>query len=207
MPLSDHQLVERARRGAEDASRELVERYERPVFNLVLRMVREPAVAEELAQDAFVKAFQRLDTFDPAYKFSNWVLKIAHNTTIDYLRRQRPTLVPLDDVDEEESQRLAGQAQTPPDPFESAQRADLAAALERALERLRPEYRQVIVLRYQEDLSYDDIAEVTGLPLGTIKSHLHRARQAMAELLSDSGWAPQSGPSVQRADTSTRRTN
>ena len=97
MTPSDAELVERALHGSQDAYRALMERHASAVFNVIARLVREPGVAEELAQDSFVKAFNALRSFDPAYKFINWILRIAHNTAIDHLRRRRPNTVSIDE--------------------------------------------------------------------------------------------------------------
>lgn len=192
MSVADEQLVREALSGSQSAYRELVHRFERPVFNLVARMVRDRGMAEDLSQDAFVKAFSRLETFKPDQgKFSNWLFKIAHNTAIDHLRRSELETVPLDSPVEEGPDFHA----TLPDdtalsPYEAAVRGDLAAALTGAIERLRPEYREVVVLRHQEGLAYEEIAEITELPLGTVKTHLHRARKELAGHLAEAGWAP-----------------
>jgi RNA polymerase sigma-70 factor (ECF subfamily) len=186
---SDTDLIARVREGSQAACRDLVLRYQRPVFNLVVRMVRDPAVAEELAQDAFVKAFRALDTFDSTLKFSNWLLRIAQNTAIDHLRLRRVETVPLDESADGNPGSLQLVDPTADSPADAAERADAARALERAIARLRPEYRRLVVLRYQEDLSYEEMVEITGLPLGTIKSFLHRARVEMARDLEEQGWS------------------
>jgi len=191
-PPTDADLVAGALRGRQDAYRELVDRYSRAVFNLIARMVRDAGVAEELAQDAFVKAFGALKSFDPCYKFSNWILRIAHNTAIDHLRRLRlPTVsVDVDTPGRDLRDLLVDERE--PTPFDHAKGADLARDLEWALGQLRPEYRRLIVLRYQQDQAYEEIAEALDLPLGTVKSHLHRARQELARLMTTAGWAPDS---------------
>src|SRR5436305_7314429 len=93
---TDAELVAGALGGSQDACRELAARFERPIYSLVLRMVQDSATAEDLAQEVFVKAFRRLDTYDARWKLSSWLFKIAHNTTIDHLRRGTPATVPLD---------------------------------------------------------------------------------------------------------------
>lgn len=193
MPIrdaDDARVVALALEGSEDAYRELVERYERPVWSLVVRMVKDEAVAEELAQDAFVKAFRALDTYDPERKLSSWLFKIAHNTTLDHLRRKNLATVPLETDDDEWDlkQRLEDRATRSPEA--EASRGDLAAALEAAVGTLRPEYREVVVLRFGEGLAYQEIVEITGLPLGTVKTYLHRARKKLAARLTERGWGP-----------------
>ena len=193
MNPTDASLVEQALAGSQEAYRVLVERHGRPVLTLIARMVRDQGVAEELAQDAFVKAFGALRSFDPAYKFSNWMRRIAHNVAIDHLRKARPPVVSIDDnaSGRDLADVLADGRE--PSAFEHAVRGDFRADLEAALARLRPEFRRLVVMRYIEDLSYDDIADIVGLPLGTVKSHLHRARAALGRLLIEAGWGPESG--------------
>lgn len=188
----DVQVVRQALTGHQLAAREIVRRYQRPVFNLIVRMVQDAAAAEDLAQEAFVKVFRSLQTFDVRLRFTPWILKIAHNTTLDYLRRHQPHLVPLDAPVQGEERTLADQLPDPAatSPERAAEREQLRVAMDAAVDRLRPEYRRVVVLRYQEDLEYTEIAEVTGIPLGTVKTFLHRARQALACELRKAGWGP-----------------
>ncbi|HZF14200.1 MAG TPA: sigma-70 family RNA polymerase sigma factor [Thermoanaerobaculia bacterium] len=190
-------LAERARAGSPEAFRELVLRFERPVYGLILRMVRDPSTAEELAQDVFWKAYRRLDSYDPERRFGSWLFKIAHNTTIDHLRKSAPDLVSLEAGDDEGG-GLAAVLSDPAaeSPEAAAERSDLARDLQRAIATLRPEYREAVVLRHQEGLSYEEISETMGLPLGTIKTHLHRARKELAVLLRAGGWAPETESGV-----------
>lgn len=193
MNPTDASLVTQALAGSQDAYRALVERHSRAVLALVGRIVRDEGVAEELAQDAFVKAFAALRSFDPSYKFSNWLLRIAHNLAIDYLRRGRAMVVPLEDNESGRDMADVLADERAPSAFDHAVRGDFRRDLEAALATLRPEFRRLVVMRYLEDMSYEDIAEVVGLPLGTVKSHLHRARTALGRLLAEAGWGPESG--------------
>jgi RNA polymerase sigma-70 factor (ECF subfamily) len=186
MADSDAELTARIIAGSDAAGYELVRRYQRPVFNLVARMVHDPALAEDLAQDSFLKAFTHLASYDPACKFSNWILKIAHNTAIDYLRRGQPATTVLDE--QHPASALDTLRSSIPGPHVLAERRQLADAFDDAIDRLRPEYREIVVLRYQEDLSYEEIAEVLSLPIGTVKSYLHRARAELAETMKQAGW-------------------
>jgi RNA polymerase sigma-70 factor (ECF subfamily) len=191
---TDAELVVSALRGSQDAYRELVKRFERPVYSLILRMVQDPASAEDLAQEVFVKAFRRLDSYDPQWKFSSWLFKIAHNSTIDHLRRGTPETVPLEAEDDDRGSLGAVLADgTVEDPLAAAERRDLGRSLERAISLLRPEYRQAVLMFYAHGASYQEICEVTGLPLGTVKTNLHRARKELAQAMTSLGWGPETG--------------
>ena len=190
----DLDLVRRALAGSQDAYRDLLLRYQRPVLSLIRRMVRNSSQAEDLAQEVFLKAFRALGSFDQKRKFSSWLFKIAHNATIDQLRRKKLDTVPLETRDRDEPD-LVGVL---PDPATEApsgrvERRDLALAIEGAIASLKPLYREVVILRFQEGLAYEEIAEVTDLPLGTVKTHLFRARKAMVAHLEERGWKPESG--------------
>jgi RNA polymerase sigma-70 factor (ECF subfamily) len=205
--LSDPELVRAALAGSQEAFRELVARFERPVFGLIVRMVGEPETAEDLAQEVFVKAYRALASYDPSRKLSSWLFKIAHNATIDHLRRSGPESLPLED-DEEGGNLLAtladGAAESP---AAAAERHAMARALERAIRGLRPDYREAVVLRYVEGLSYEEIAEALAQPLGTVKTNLHRARKQMATTLAAAGWGPPApgppGAAVETGEPST----
>lgn len=189
---TDAELVAGALKGSQDAYRELVKRFERPVYSLIVRMVQDPATAEDLAQEVFVKAFRRLNTYDPQWKFSSWLFKIAHNTTIDHLRRGVPETVPLEaEADDKGSLSAVLADETVEDPRAKAERRDLGRSLERAISSLRPEYRQAVLMFYAHGASYQDICEVTGLPLGTVKTNLHRARKELAQAMTSLGWGPE----------------
>jgi RNA polymerase sigma-70 factor, ECF subfamily len=193
---SDAQLVARALAGSQEAFRELVLRFERPVYSLIVRMVQDPATAEDLAQEAFVKAYRSLSTYDASRKLSSWLFKIAHNTTIDHLRRHVPDTVSLEAPQDEEGRgglaAILSDASVE-DPAAAAERRDMARSLERAISRLRPEYREAVVLFYLEGATYQEICDVTGLPLGTVKTNLHRARKELAAEMSALGWGAETG--------------
>lgn len=186
--LDDHQVVAQACDGRESAFRELLERYEKPVFSLVYRMVRDRSLSEDLAQEAFVKAFHALDSFNPDYKFSSWMFKIANNLTIDHLRKKKLDTVSIDGSphatggEDRERTRLSVPA-SDESPEEYAENRELGGQIENAIGQLRPEYRTAILLRHVEGHSYDEVAEIMELPLGTVKTYIHRARSELRELL------------------------
>ncbi len=192
---TDAELVASALRGSEEAFRELVVRFERPVYALIVRMVRDPETAEDLAQEVFVKAFRRLSSYDPRRKFASWLFKVAHNATIDHLRRSELDTVPLE-AEQEPGGGLQAVLADPAaeSPAAAAERRDMARALERAIAGLRPEYREAVVLRYVEGLAYQEICEALALPIGTVKTNLHRARKELADAMRAAGWGPPGGP-------------
>ena len=153
-------------------------------------MVRDRPLAEDLAQEVFIKAFGALGSFDPSRKLSSWLFKIAHNATVDHLRKRRLATVPLETPDDGLDPISTVGAPAADSPDRIAERGDLARAFDRALLELRSAYREVLVLRFQEGLAYEEISEVCDLPLGTVKTHLHRARKALAGHMAKAGWTP-----------------
>ncbi len=186
--LDDRELATHAARGHEPAFRELLVRYERPVFSLVYRMVRDRTLAEDLAQEAFIRAFNAIGSYKTSYKFSNWILKIANNHTIDHLRKRRLETVSIDGsphartADEVSQSQLVIESKGE-DPAQYVEHKELGGQIEHAIGELREEYRTVIVLRHVEGYAYDEIAEIMELPLGTVKTYLHRARAELRESL------------------------
>jgi len=185
-------LATAAAAGSADAFRAIVERHQDSVYRLVARMVRDPALAEDIAQETFLKAYRALPGYDPRWKLSSWLLKIAHNATIDHLRRQRLDTTPLDLGPESATgspiERLADASVV--DAEQQLRGRALARDLQTALASLDAAYRELLLLRFQEGLAYQEIAEVTGLPLGTVKVRLHRGRKRLADLLAARGWKP-----------------
>lgn len=185
---TDQDLVVFARSGSEKAYRELLDRYQRPVFSLVYRMVRDREAAEDLAQETFVKVFNHLDGYNSKYKFSSWIFKIATNLTIDTLRKKELRTVSLDGSrhassdDEIESSRITV-ASTDENPEERLEAKELGVEIEEAIGRLRAEYRTAILLRHVEGRPYEEIAEIMEVPLGTVKTYIHRARSELRETL------------------------
>jgi len=188
--LSDPVVVEQARKGSEAAYRELLTRYERPVFSLIFRMVRDRETAEDLAQETFIKVLNNLDRYSPEFKFSSWLFKIANNLTIDHLRRRRVDTISIEgapDAVTAESAKATSISVVSADesPLEELESRELGTAIERAIGKLRPEYRACIMLRHVEDKSYEEIAEIVKLPLGTVKTYIHRARHELRAALGD----------------------
>ncbi|HSM36746.1 MAG TPA: sigma-70 family RNA polymerase sigma factor [Longimicrobiales bacterium] len=187
--LSDQDVVARAAEGHERAYRELISRYERPVFSLIYRLVHDRERAEDLAQETFIKVLNAIDRYDATYKFSSWIFKIANNTAIDALRKRSLDTVSLDGSPHARSVAEAAEGWTPTavardeNPEEYVERLELGDALEAALASLRPEYRTAIVLWHMEDRPYEEIADIMDIPLGTVKTYIHRARKELRNRL------------------------
>src|SRR5436309_9351096 len=187
---SDQQVVAWAKQGYETAFRELVRRYERPLFSLLYRMVRDRALAEDLAQETFIKVLNGIGSYNPQFKFSSWIFKIANNAAIDQLRKRDPETLSLDGspsaTSPEEMRatalQLGDRGETP---LQEVEARELGSAIERAIARLRPEYRACILLRHVEGHSYEEIARIPDLPLGTVKTYIHRARNDLRVYLDD----------------------
>jgi RNA polymerase sigma-70 factor, ECF subfamily len=175
-------LVERTLAGEQVAFTQLMQRYAGAVFNLAYRMLGNAQDAEDASQEIFLRAYTRLETFDRTRRFSTWLLSIASNYCIDRLRRQRMSWLTLDDVAYTLPSRERG-------PEGSALAGEERDAVQRALMQLPDNYRQVMVLRYWNDLSYDEIAQATGLTESTIKTRLFRGRNMLAEALRADGVA------------------
>ena len=174
----DSDLVGRCLAGEEGAYGLLLKKYKRPVFSLVYRMVRQREEAEELASEAFFKAFRALPGFDPAQPFSSWIFKIASNLSIDWLRKRR---LETSSLDEEDS--IWEVTDERPTAEEALERAQTMQVVEEAIGKLAPDYRAVVLLRHQEERSYEEIADILGLPLGTVKIRLFRAREELKKRL------------------------
>jgi RNA polymerase sigma-70 factor (ECF subfamily) len=168
--------ITRARQGDDQAFAQLVEAYQRPVFNLCYRMLGDPAQAEDAAQETFIRAYTRLDSYDPTRKFSSWLLAIASHYCIDRLRRQRFGLVSWDDLPP-----WRWLPDSDPQPEEITLRHEAQRHVQELLERLPPDHKAAIILRYWYDLSYEEIAQVLDSTLPAVKSRLFRARQMLAE--------------------------
>jgi RNA polymerase sigma-70 factor (ECF subfamily) len=186
--LSDQQVIERARQGRESAFRELIGRYERPVFSLIYRLVRDRERAEDLSQDTFIKVLNALDRYDPAYKFSSWIFKIAHNTALDHLRKKEPETLSLDGsphartASEVEATTL-NPASNDESPEDFTASRELGAEIEQAIGTLRAEYRTAILMCHVEGRPYEEIAQIMDVPLGTVKTYIHRGRNELKRQL------------------------
>ena len=184
--LADGELVQTAVAGREASFEELVRRYQRPIAAYVYRMVGDYDSALDLTQEVLIKVYNSLARYRSEFKFSTWIYKIAHNAAIDHLRRHAVREQALTCSVDGERREVAIESRRPT-PEQESERRERRSEIESVVQLLQASYRELIVLRHSHDLSYDEIAEVTGLPLGTVKNRLFRAREAMRDLLVQRG--------------------
>lgn len=182
--MNEKELIALARRGDEAAFEQLVRLYEKKIYGLCLRMCGNADDAAEAAQDAFLALWRGLEGFREDASLSTWLYRLASNACIDLLRRGKRTVEGVSLDDEENCLEPVDHA---PTPEQHAERAETQRLVRAGLDALPPEYRQVLVLRELQQLSYAEICEVTALELGTVKSRINRARILLRNYLSASG--------------------
>ena len=183
--LSDERLVELSLAGDEDAFGVLVRRYQRRLTAFLSQLVGDLELARELSQEAFVRAWSALERFNPKYRFSTWLFRIAHNLGIDQLRRRRLLTTPLYRTDSEGDEVEVVVPDLDKDPLGHLENRALASELREVIDGLRPEYRELVLLRHFGGLSYQEIADFTEMPLGTVKNKLFRAHSVLRKALTD----------------------
>ena len=182
--LADEDLVARVLAGREDSFEILVRRYQSRVVAHVARMVGNRDDALDLAQEIFLKVFGALDRYNPSYKFSTWLFRIAGNAAIDHLRKRRPRTIPLEAPDADGKLSPVEYKSPDPDPYAELRNVERGGAIAEAIAALPLEFRELITLRHFGGLSYEQIAEVKRMPLGTVKNKLFRARAVLKDRLS-----------------------
>ncbi len=183
----DYQLIQRAlEHQDQQAYAELLKHYRDPLYYMMLKMTGDPDDAEDLTIEAFGKAFKSLRLYTPHYAFSTWLFRIATNNCIDFMRKKAkigPT-VNLDN-DEKEYQRVVQIPSGTPNPEEEMIKGQKINAMHEYVNRLKPNYRRLIELRYFKEYSYEEIVDELGLPLGTVKAQLFRAREFLHNMLKE----------------------
>ncbi len=182
----DSRLIHAALNGDDSAYKRLMKKYHDAIYNFIYRMVHDKQQVEDLTQEAFIKAFSSLASFNEEYAFSTWLYKIATNNSIDYIRRRKLQTFsidkPIEARDSDYSFELPDESYETDREMISDQRA---AMLNEAIKNLPEKYRRVIHLRHVEEKSYEEIAEELKLPIGTVKAHIFRAREMLYKRLKD----------------------
>lgn len=181
----DYELVVKARKGNQKAYAELLERYRDSIYFMLLKMVNNPSDAEDLTIEAFGKAFRNIEQYTPNYAFSTWLFKIATNNCIDFIRKKRGNMVSLDQtIDEDDALSHSDSIRSDSlDPEMSLIKEQKVKVLREIVATLKPRYRKLVELRYFDELSYEEISIELGLPIGTVKAQLFRARELLYNIL------------------------
>lgn len=185
--FNDVELIATIIAGREDGFEELVKRYQKPITGYIYRIVGEYESSLDVAQEVFIKVYNSLHRYSSDYKFSTWLYRIAHNAAIDHLRRNSINTQSL----ETENADGTYQLQIPSaerSPEKEREISEWRAEIGQVVKLLPDAYKQLILLRHANDLSYDEIADVTRLPLGTVKNRLFRAREMMRQILTERGF-------------------
>ncbi|MEJ7624832.1 MAG: sigma-70 family RNA polymerase sigma factor [Pyrinomonadaceae bacterium] len=185
--LTDGDLIVGALSGRADGFEELVRRYQRPITSYVFRMLGDYDSALDVTQEVFIKVYRSLTKYSPEYKFSTWLYRIAHNAAIDHMRRNSVNThsIEAENADGTFQIQIESPAASPETEHE---RGEWRTEIDTVVRCLPSAYRDLILLRHGRDLTYDEIAEVTGLPLGTVKNRLFRAREMMREIFTQRGF-------------------
>jgi RNA polymerase sigma-70 factor (ECF subfamily) len=182
----DYALVERAIGGDQSAFKTLFDKYKQPLHYHVLKLVKDREIIEDLLQEIFLKAFDNIASFNPEYAFSTWLYRITTNHSIDYLRKKKLKTFSIHDPirtkDGEMSIEIEDEGRSTDDLIVRKQRSKI---LREALDSLPDKYREIIKMRHVEELSYQEIADLLDLPLGTVKAHIFRARELLYKYLKD----------------------
>lgn len=185
--LTDVELIQTAIRGGEDGFEELVRRYQRPITGYIYRMLNNYDASLDVTQEVFIKVYNSLERYSSEYKFSTWLYRIAHNAAIDYMRRNSVNQQSLETENADGTYQL--QIESPqPNPEQERERSEWRKEIETVVKCLPQVYRELILLRHAQDMSYDEISEITNLPLGTVKNRLFRAREMMREIFVERGF-------------------
>ncbi|MVN89775.1 RNA polymerase sigma factor [Mucilaginibacter aquatilis] len=180
---NDYQLVLKAREGSQKAFADLMQRYKDSIYFMSLKMVNNREDAMDITVETFAKAFEKLDKYQPDYAFSTWLFRVATNNCIDFLRKKKLNTVSINNMmDEEDDRPLQIKADTL-NPEETSIKKQQSNEIKLLIESLPPRYRNLLTLRYFDELSYEEIAQQLDLPLGTVKAQLFRAKYLLGNII------------------------
>ncbi len=183
----DQTLIKKILKGKKSSFEELMRKYNKKIFNFVIRMVRNEDVASELTQDFFIKIYTVLDKYNFEYKFSTWAYRICYNLVIDHIRKNPVQPDSLDSLTNAPHDLLLSDNVVKDSGFKNLADEELKNYIWNAVERIPLKFKEVILLRYIKDLKYEEIAEVTGLPVGTVKNRIFKAKEILKQELHNDG--------------------
>ena len=183
--IEDFRLIDLAISGDDAAYAKLLQRYKRPVYQMILKMIRNVDDAEDLTIESFAKAFKNLDRFKKDFTFSTWLFRIATNNTIDFIRKKKLNTLSIENTfTDDDGQSVSIEVEDENlDPQEVTIQAQKAELMQMFVDKLPAKYQKLVRLRYFHEMSYEEIAEDLDAPLGTVKAQLHRARELMFEMV------------------------
>ncbi len=188
MRKEDSELIRRCLKGDEKSFEKLLNKYRGPVFSICLRMVKNRDDAEDIAQDVFIRVFNMLDRYNPSFPFSSWLFRITSNLCIDFLRKTKRTIYSIDQPVEGRDGQMSRQFESDTiGPERKLELKEKMQYLEESISALPEKYRIIVILRHQEHLTYEQISEMLGIPLGTVKARIHRARKMIVEYFGKHG--------------------
>jgi RNA polymerase sigma factor (sigma-70 family) len=180
----DEVLIRNALNGEQEAYQELLNRYQKTVFHIVVKIIRNSDDAQDLVQETFMRAFNTLESYRSEFRFSTWLCKIAANCSIDYLRKKKIKAYSMDKPFETKNGTVEVELEDKgANPEETLLRKQQMISIEEAIESLPPKYKQVIVYRHHDDKSYEEIARIMNIPIGTVKARIFRARELLKKKL------------------------
>jgi len=180
---NDYQLVLKAREGSQKAYADLMQRYKDSIYFMSLKMVNNREDAMDITVETFAKAFEKLDKYQPEFAFSTWLFRVATNNCIDFLRKKKLSTVSIDNMMDEDDDRPMQIKSDTLNPEESSIKKQQSKDLKVLIESLPPRYRNLLTLRYFDELSYEEIAQQLDLPLGTVKAQLFRATYLLGNII------------------------
>ncbi len=180
----DSELIGRALDGSQEAYQKLLERYQKTVYHIVIKIIRNSDDAQDLVQETFMRAFNTLESYRSEFRFSTWLCKIAANCSIDYLRKKKIKAFSMDKPYETQDGSVEMELQdTGANPEEYLLRKQKLVSIEEAIKTLPAKYKEVIVYRHHDDKSYEEISKILGIPIGTVKARIFRARELLKKKL------------------------
>ncbi len=183
----DQVLIKKTLKGEKRAFEALMRKYEKKIFSFVIRMVRNEETAIDLTQDFFIKVFTVLDKYNFEYKFSTWAYRICYNQVIDHIRKNQGQVHSLDDDSISSKDMLNSENVSRQDGFRNLSQQETRIYIWRVVENIPPKFRELILLRYIQELKYEEIAQITELPVGTIKNRIFKAKELLKKEMEKDG--------------------
>ena len=183
----DQVLIQKVLEGNKSSFEQLMRKYNRKIYNFIFRMVRDKEITNELTQDFFIKIFSVINKYNFEYKFSTWACRICYNLVIDYIRRNQMKLDSLDNPNLSPKQMINSDNYVSQDGFYNLDREELKNYVWKVVEQIPSKYRELVLLRYLQEMKYEEIAQITSLPVGTVKNRIFKAKEILRSEMEKDG--------------------